>query len=128
MAIRVIITSTSRRLLPAFATAVAFVAATCVALPAAEPLPLPPVSDAPAAAATDVIVEVRFAPVVAVGPGFATRLMVSKPVAVKTPMVVAAAVVVPKPAVIVRTSDVPVAVASVSVVAPILARAVTLAA
>ena len=59
MAIRVIITSTFRRLLPAFATAVAFVAATCVAQPAAEPLPLPQVSDAPAAAATDVIVEVR---------------------------------------------------------------------
>jgi outer membrane protein insertion porin family len=59
MAIRVIITSLSRRLLPAFATAFAFVAATCVAQPAAEPLPLPPVSDAPAAAATDVIVEVR---------------------------------------------------------------------
>jgi outer membrane protein insertion porin family len=59
MAIRVIINSTSRRLLPALATAFAFVAATCVAQPAAEPLPLPQVSDAPAAAATDVIVEVR---------------------------------------------------------------------
>ena len=59
MAIRVITTITSRRLLPALATAVVFAAATCVAQPAAEPLPLPPVSDAPAAAATDVIVEVR---------------------------------------------------------------------
>jgi len=59
MAIRVITTITPRRLLPALATAVVFAAATCVAQPAAEPLPLPPVSDAPAAAATDVIVEVR---------------------------------------------------------------------
>ena len=59
MAIRVITNGTLRRLLPALATAVAFAAVTCVAQPAAEPLPLPPVTEAPAAAATDVIVEVR---------------------------------------------------------------------
>ena len=59
MAIRVITTITSRRLLPALATAVVFAAATCVAQPAAEPMPLPVVPDAPAAAAADVIVEVR---------------------------------------------------------------------
>jgi hypothetical protein len=40
MAIRVITTITSRRLLSALATAVVFAAATCVAQPAAEPLPL----------------------------------------------------------------------------------------
>jgi outer membrane protein insertion porin family len=59
MAIRVFTTITSRRLLPALATAVVFAAATCVAQPAAEPMPLPAVSDAPAAAPADVIVEVR---------------------------------------------------------------------
>jgi outer membrane protein assembly factor BamA len=60
MANRVMTDAFSRRLLPMLATAAMVAAATCVAQPAAEPLPLPPVTESPAAAAAaDVIVEVR---------------------------------------------------------------------
>ena len=60
MANRVMTDAFPRRLLPMLATAAMLAAATCVAQPVAELLPLPPVTEPPAAAAaTDVIVEVR---------------------------------------------------------------------
>ena len=75
-----------------------------------------------------VTVVVRSAPTVADGPGLATKLMVSKPVATNVPIVVAAAVVVPRPLVIVKTSEVPDELAKARLALPMAARAETAAA